>query len=499
VVIGDKMNKETILKQFNEHGFEVLENIQSTKIPVVIQKDGYKFYICYNAIYKTWNPKKWGQNNPYSLDNLSLYLKRNNFKCTVISEEYNCDKIKLKCQCGNEYTVALNNLIRKHQDVCPQCSSKNSNIHRENHNKYVRYLAENNLEVVEQPQTQEQDIILCKKSIYLSNKNNNYIYFGTLYNALRSKKSADEYFKDSIFSIKNKYLKNNIEVFIKENNLQVEYLGTDKNRYNIFLKCPKCHKKFSVAFDYFLNSKTNTCKKCNESNKCKYDIKSFYLKNKLQKVDEFTNKSTYFLCKDRDGYYIRIKVETYGKVNPKSTIFHTCNPKVIDNIQHYIEINGLTCKLLSNKYINSKKSKLKFQCECGQMYYSTLYDFIARDYSKCNNCRRKMASLLERYTSEVLTELNVDFVREKTFKDCKWKGLLRFDFYLPRHNLCIECQGIQHYKVVEYFGGVEAFKNRIIKDKIKYDYCKNNNIKIVYIDYKNNKEDIYNILSQSIT
>ena len=65
---------------------------------------------------------------------------------------------------------------------------------------------------------------------------------------------------------------------------------------------------------------------------------------------------------------------------------------------------------------------------------------------------------------------------EKTFNNCVNKNKLRFDFYLYNQNLCVEYNGIQHYKVVEKFGGLDAYNDNILRDAIKNKYCDDNNI-----------------------
>ena len=78
--------------------------------------------------------------------------------------------------------------------------------------------------------------------------------------------------------------------------------------------------------------------------------------------------------------------------------------------------------------------------------------------------------------------------REKIFKDCTnqrdnfCRGL-RFDFYLPEQNTLIEYDGEQHFKPVNYYGGEEGFFYRKKNDKIKNEYCRNNNIKLIRIHY----------------
>lgn len=87
-------------------------------------------------------------------------------------------------------------------------------------------------------------------------------------------------------------------------------------------------------------------------------------------------------------------------------------------------------------------------------------------------------------------------------KDCVYESKLRFDFYLPDYNYCIEFDGKQHFEPV-HFGGISLkeakkdFKIQQIKDKIKDEYCKTNNIgliRISYLEFKNYKNILFNKL-----
>ena len=78
------------------------------------------------------------------------------------------------------------------------------------------------------------------------------------------------------------------------------------------------------------------------------------------------------------------------------------------------------------------------------------------------------------------------------FDDCKNKNTLPFDFYIPSLNVAIEYDGIQHYEPVDIFGGQEQFEIQQKNDNIKNEYCKNNNLKLYRISYKDfdNLEEI---------
>ena len=61
-----------------------------------------------------------------------------------------------------------------------------------------------------------------------------------------------------------------------------------------------------------------------------------------------------------------------------------------------------------------------------------------------------------------------------------------FDFYLPELNICIEYDGLQHFKSIPYWGGDDGLLERQTRDKFKTGYCFNNNIKLIRIKYDEN-------------
>ena len=81
-----------------------------------------------------------------------------------------------------------------------------------------------------------------------------------------------------------------------------------------------------------------------------------------------------------------------------------------------------------------------------------------------------------------------------TFNECRYKNKLKFDFFLPDKNICIEYDGQQHFYPIRYFGGKKSFELQKIKDKIKDDYCISNNIKIIRIKYDKQKDEIISII-----
>ena len=96
----------------------------------------------------------------------------------------------------------------------------------------------------------------------------------------------------------------------------------------------------------------------------------------------------------------------------------------------------------------------------------------------------------EKIISENLEKLNINYIREKKFNNCRDQMLLPFDFYLPNYNICIEYDGIGHFIPIKHWGGIKHLKYVQYHDKIKTDFCKKNKINLIRISYKDNIDNI---------
>ena len=103
-------------------------------------------------------------------------------------------------------------------------------------------------------------------------------------------------------------------------------------------------------------------------------------------------------------------------------------------------------------------------------------------HSGCPICNQ---SHLEEEVRLFLIKNNIDFIQEKTFDWLKDKNNLFLDFYLPGLNAAIECQGIQHSKPVDFFGGENSLPIIEHRDDLKYRLCEEHNIKLLYFTHNN--------------
>ncbi len=130
-------------------------------------------------------------------------------------------------------------------------------------------------------------------------------------------------------------------------------------------------------------------------------------------------------------------------------------------------------------------------------------EFLMRPqtHSKGVNCPYCNISKGEDEIEKYLIKNNIEYTREYKFIKCfnpKTNKKLPFDFYTPKQNAIIEYHGEQHYKKTGHFeqraGGLEGLQYR---DKIKKEFCIQNNILYIEISYKE-FENINKILKEKI-
>ena len=129
-------------------------------------------------------------------------------------------------------------------------------------------------------------------------------------------------------------------------------------------------------------------------------------------------------------------------------------------------------------------------CDCGNITIVTTKLLNNGHVSSCGCLAWKSKG--EDLIKRILELSNIGFISQFRFCKCKNKNPLIFDFYLPDYNCCIEYDGEQHFKPVDFFGGEKHFKIQQKNDKIKTEYCKENGIKLIripYTDYGKLNED----------
>ena len=110
------------------------------------------------------------------------------------------------------------------------------------------------------------------------------------------------------------------------------------------------------------------------------------------------------------------------------------------------------------------------------VFRTTPYKHIKRKQG-CPICKQ---SKLEDELYHYFRENKIYFLTQKNFEWLYYSHRLRLDFYLPQYNIAIECQGIQHFKPIDFFGGQDGYDYIIERDNIKRKLCEENGVKLLY-------------------
>ena len=282
------------------------------------------------------------------------------------------------------------------------------------------------------------------------------------------------------------------------------YMGMGHGN-KIEIRCPQGHYQM-VTFEAFKKRKENGQFCLNKCFEC-YNLHRITLAKERAERLGYTLLTTQYTGVDNEielicseGHYWKTTYDRFMRVKAKCL---TCNNKILaknqklsfEEVKNRINIEGYVLQSKEEEY-NNNESLLTIKCPKGHIYKSSLGNFDNKG-NRCPICNdndtkgeKAIISFLEKY--------NIEFTKQKTFNDCKYINVLRFDFYLPKHNIIIEFDGRQHYEPVDYFGGEKAFKENQIRDNIKTQYCKDNNIKLIripYYEFKNVDTILNNILN----
>lgn len=203
------------------------------------------------------------------------------------------------------------------------------------------------------------------------------------------------------------------------------------------------------------------------------------------------------LGEQQDSNYIIIICPIHGefKQKPSRHLFgngcHSCAGNLTLTTNDFIEkakvIHGDNYDYSLVNYIN-KNIKVSLVC-----LKHGLFEQLPTNHLSGQGCPTCKESKGERFIREYLIKKQIIYIYQHKFEGCRDVRKLPFDYYLPEYNLCIEYDGIQHFKPIDNFGGVNGFKELKRRDNIKNKFCFDNQINLLRISYDS---DIINELNK---
>lgn len=155
----------------------------------------------------------------------------------------------------------------------------------------------------------------------------------------------------------------------------------------------------------------------------------------------------------------------------------------------YISPYGI--QLISQAY--EKDSKWYWNCKCGLCgkEFVALPAKVASGQTSSCGCRT--VSKGEELIEKILINNHVNYEKQYSFSECKYIRPLKFDFAIIENDepiYLIEYNGKQHYEPIGYFGGRKEYEKNKLRDLIKDNYCKKNNIPLLKLPYTLTVEEI---------
>ena len=257
---------------------------------------------------------------------------------------------------------------------------------------------------------------------------------------------------------------------------KVEY---SNNHTNVCIICPE-HGEFWQTPKSHLSGRG--CPKCNHSGR-KYTLHEFieasnkkhnnkYDYSKVVYIDSKTKVC--IICPEHGEFWQAPAEHLYGYGCYRCARENSC----LTTDEFIYKAN----KIHNGKYdysnVKYEKWLKKIPIICpkhGEFWQTPKKHLIGQGCPKCKS------SHLELFTMNVLNEMGVKFKHQADKNDLDWLGRQKLDFFLPDHNVAIECQGEQHFACVELWGGKNGLEKRIKLDKDKLKKCTEHGITVYYI------------------
>lgn len=286
----------------------------------------------------------------------------------------------------------------------------------------------------------------------------------------------------------------------------VEYKNVDTH---VILICP-LHGQFSQRPDHHLEGRG--CKSCSTRsvahtlNQQRYK-ESFFRKAKIKWKGKYTyDESTY----TKASVPMRITCPIHGEFWQAPFNHLKCQCLQCGNVCGAIantystdefismarKVHGNTFSYDKTTYIKNKKP-VTITCQTHGDFAQLPYNHLLG--KGCNKCKlqSKNESLIELY----IQSCGYEYETQKTFPSCINPATgrkLRFDFYLPSVNACIEYDGEQHFKPISIWGGDDALLKNKERDKIKTEFCIENGVILTRINFRDNVTEMMDLITSEI-
>ena len=478
--MGDRIrwNYELVKDFIESKGYKLLSNeYKKTRDKLtLICPQNHVFEITFVAFKN--NPKcKICEGREYNHGFVKSFLKSEGYK--LISKKYinSHTNIEMQCHCGHIFKMNFANF--KFGQRCPRCAG----VEKFTYEEVKRHVESLDYKLLSEEYINSQSKLLvgCNKGHIFEISYHNFKQGGRCPKCLGKNWEYEE-------------VKNYIENLEYELLSQEYRVASDKLK----LKCKEGHI-FEMTFSKFKQGQG--CKICaNKRNGEKLKFSYMYVKEYIENHGYKLLSDTYSSSKEKlmlqcpKGHMFEMTFENF-KMGCRCTVcFNLSRGNTLRHSYEYVKeyVENVGYRLLSKDYKNDTY-KITLMCDVGHIFKISFAKF--KHGRRCPICSNKSNGEIR--IKEFLEKYKLNYTQQYKFDDCKFKNTLPFDFYLIDYNTLIEYDGIQHFEIIDFFGGFDGFVSTKIRDTVKNIYCRDNNIPLIRIPYWE-FDDIEDILISKI-
>lgn len=227
--------------------------------------------------------------------------------------------------------------------------------------------------------------------------------------------------------------------------------------------CPKCYRSFKKTVEQFESEASKV-------HNGKYIYHGDYDGNK---------KLIRVTCPIHGDFYQAPLYHLQGRGCPKCYDERRGETRKIgidEFIRRAREIHGDKYDYSKVNYVNNKTKVCIICPKHGEFWVVPEKHLIRGD-----GCPKCSESHMERAVALKLDSLNIEYIRQYRFNWLRNKSQMPLDFFIPELNTAIECQGDQHFRSYEAFGGDSTLESIQTRDLLKYNLCKENGVRLLYL------------------
>lgn len=307
-------------------------------------------------------------------------------------------------------------------------------------------------------------------------------------------------------------VEHNVKEYIKKKHGTIKYLGYEvvqknhQKRILVKLLCG-CGKEFNRNISELVYRDTLYCPECSKK-------KMGHKRRQSKRVMEYIESRGYKILdrtqsyrtsdlvevEDSDGYrgYVMYNRLRDGKGMSKFDV-RINKENYIYNVNVFAESNGIESKCVGFSDKSYARQGLHFICSCGEEFDTSISAFQS-GRARCSHCS-KSESKYEYIFKKYLDSLNIKYIQQYSLNQCRDILPLPFDFYVD-YKFFVEIDGQGHFHPCNFNHtsdekAIKSFESTQKHDKIKDDFCKNNNIPLLRISYSQIEDESYKEIFQN--